>query len=967
MNQRQNILAASYRVALCAYLFTLVLVMYWGTDDPTTHVKTLLTSWAAAILAGSYLVITWVARIPLRRPPIFREVILCFLAFFLVSSLFSEFRAVSLLETGRFFGMFALYWLASQVFQNTTQVTQLLRVFCVAVFVSSLYALTQATGLDPFPWEETTSDTYTNLPGTFGNPNYAAHALILVIIAIPFLYRLGHRWPALFLPLFLFHLYRTHQRAGLIALAGALVLILVALLILRRPKRPAASVLACISLVALLGTGALGAALYWNYSRTGNPFPLDLSLLLRYQSYVSATNMLLDAPVLGHGPAVYGLAYAPYWTPFEQDWFAQELRMNAHVHNDLLELAIDGGLAAAGLYLAMLLLGMCYGLLLKARGTTADQRTMGLLFAALFAAFAIDGLFGFNLRVPVTAAFFFLLMGLLDGIWADATPTPAVGKKIWVHRAARLAFLFLLLLSTRQETQAFVGQYYFYQGVQAHADGQLVTAREAYAKAEAAAPWDWHAPRRIGMTLLDEGHPTEAGPWFERALEKNPHYLLVHLPMARAGLMLAQQALTTPGEAARVAALGYLDDATRHANAVLAMSPNFSAADEILGRVESIAALVERDRAAEPDTSSEQAHWMAARQHLEAAIGNGAANPGELYRMLMRVEIGLNNPDGAEQALVRAIQAGQEDDNSTWALYFSLARQQNDFSGIRDALYRHIGTLLREENTPQEARLSVAFDWLASVQQNGFNDATSALDAYRSAVLHGPLRPDAWSRFAGFAYEHRELPLLEETIKTSCAALEAAGTPPLPQVAIVNALLVDNDASLDDISRLLLATVRSQEPTQTARSNEIFGWAARMLLDHYRSLENDGSAPCETALNLGIVSATIQEFGVADGLFKHALECLDEAQKPLAAIHWSDTLMRTGRGAEALPLLEEALSKAPGQFELQWAMARTLSELKRMDEARKAYDALLAREEIDGATRTLLENERDGLPTAVLP
>src|SRR5690606_13279921 len=134
-------------------------------------------------------------------------------------------------------------------------------------------------------------DTYTNLPATYGNPNFAAHALILAFIMLACLVFSGERRALWLAPLMFFHFYSTDQRAGWIALAGAAFLAGAAWLFLRAPRRPVLSVAGVLTLFAAAGVAAAAGAMYVTHARTGHVFPLDLSLLLRYQSYLSATNM----------------------------------------------------------------------------------------------------------------------------------------------------------------------------------------------------------------------------------------------------------------------------------------------------------------------------------------------------------------------------------------------------------------------------------------------------------------------------------------------------------------------------------------------------------------------------------------------------------------------------------------------------------------------------------------------------
>lgn len=962
MSHWQPTVQRFYRIALAAFLFTLVLLIYAGTSYPTIHAKQLLTAWAGGALAGSYLVLTSVLRIPLRRPVVFMEVGLCLLGLFFVSSLFSEFRAISLLETARFFSLFTLYWLATQVYETPAQVLRLFSTFCVAAFVAALYAVMQATGLDPFPWNDTTSDTYTNLPATYGNPNFAAHALILAFIMIACLARCGARWGLWLAPLLLFHLYRTDQRAGWIALAGAALLVAIGMLVLRRPKRPVAGVVVAMGLFALVGLSGLVAAMYVTHARTGQLFPLDLSLLLRYQSYVSATKMLFDAPILGHGPAVYGLAYAPYWTPFEQAWFAQETRMNEHVHNDLLEVAIDGGLAAAGAYLTMQVLGMAYGLLMAAQATTPTHRRLGFTFAALFCAFGIDGLFGFNLRVPVTAVLFFLMMGTLDGLWTCGRPADPPSRFLRPGQLVRTGFLALLILCTWAETRTFASEYHFYAGKMAHKAAQYEAAEAAYRKAESYAPWNASIIRHRGLLELDRNNFQGALTALEHSLQANPYYMLTHLPMARANLMIAQQDVSPRGEGAE-AAVAHLNKARTHAEAVLATAPGFPDAFEVLGRIEAIAAVVNREHAATPDPVIQAGHWERARHYIKEAIDQGPENAGELHRMLMQVELGLGNIDGAESALLGAIQVAPEE-AETWPLFMSFARQHKRFNPMRDALREQIdqGKTIEVPTEETNARLATAYGWLAAVLQEGLSDVEGALDAHARAVEFGPQRPELWRAFAEFARANQRQTDFDTTLRDTCARIREQGGAPLPQLEAVALALADPAVNLDRASRVLLSGVRSHPNDAEITLEVAYGWSAQILQEAYDALALQGAAPCESALNLAITAASLNQLDLANSRFEMTRACLTDERRAALAVHWADTLLRLQQGEKAIALLDEGEALFPGNLEIRWARARTLAQLNRAGEALILYNGLLKEPELAPEAKRQLEEEIARIP-----
>ena len=467
------------------------------------------------------------------------------------------------------------------------------------------------------------------------------------------------------------------------------------------------------------------------------------------------------------------------------------------------------------------------------------------------------------------------------------------------------------------------------------------------------------------MTLVDEGKLAESRSHFNRSLEQNPYYLLTRLPMARASLLLAQQAMQQ-GAAGAVEAKGYLDEARMHARHVLEAAPRFPIAEETLGRVESIAAIIERSFAPNGDPAVANAHWLEARNYLKQAIDHGAENAGDLYRMIARIESSLGDPAATERALLGAVQADQGRDNRSWELFLTFARESGNFGPMRDALYRMIDELQLAqrsgEDTGADEGLAIAFDWLAAVHLEGYQDITSAGDAYVASLNASPMRPATWSRFAGFAYEQNQVPRLKETILSIHDNLVDSEIESLPQVAAVHAVLTGGVPQLDQASRVLLAGVRTHPADNPLKPLEVYGWAARMLHETYQEAAEEGTAPCECALNLGIVSAGIQEYGVADRLFQVAHLCLTDERKAITAVHWADTMIRTGRVKEAVTLLEECETNFPTHVDTQWALAKALAQSGRHAESHAKYDLLLQSDGLSEEGQARLRAEKAALP-----
>lgn len=968
--------ARRFRAALGVFIVLLVLAMYPFTPDPTGDVKRFLLALAACGLGFAWVGAVWMGILPFRKPSLFFGALTAFLAVYAVATLRSRFFMFSAIEWSGFFSLFVLYLVASQSCRSREHVLRLIEITCLAVAAASCYGFLQKMNLDPFPWDDRSSDVYQNVPATFGHPNFAAHTLILTIImAAMFLVDAAvARWRgtmdtsvrrrlwigALCLPVFLLHLRFTGQRAGLIALAAAAVLVALAALFGRRFRNPLAGAAFSMALLALLGILGAGGAMAVSRWRGGTTIPLDTSLLVRYQSYVSAADMFFDRPMLGYGPGVYAIAYPEYWTPFEQEWFAKQSRMNNRVHNDLMELGIDGGLLSAGIYLAMLVMGIGAGLVMAFRAREPGHRSLGYAFAAFFTAFLIDGLFGFNLRVPISAVLLFLAMGVMEGL------NPAASNSLKLPRAARIGLrisvavvlMCILVLNVR----VFLSQIFYQEGIRAHYRKEVDPARAAFERGRAMAPWDWQFERRLGLLRLATYEPEAAIAHFEKSLDLNPYFIMTQLRLGHAKLMVARQRMQSDPEAAG-AIHALLTEAEEDIETVLRLCPMLPAAHELLGRIASVHAL---HRAAAKDKSPDdeayiQALWDRAEYHLEYAIKSAPEPQSELFRMLGNVRTAIGKPEKAEQALVRAIEANPAD-METWPLLLDLAHAHKRYDSVRNTAYAQIRRL-QAADPPNQNAIGSAYLFLANILETGYADYSGADAAYTAAINHAPQRLEVWANFARYAQDHNRKDALIAAAAQSCAQLAVAGEPPLPHVGAVCAVLQQGVAALEQASTALLAQVRAHRPGESLSAAQAYGWAARILLETAQTADPTDPGICAAWMNLGIIHAGIEQLDIADRLFTHAEHCIDTERATFLAIYWADTRLRMNRGGDALDLLLNAHDKDPGNLDCLWAIARTHARIGRYREAREAFNELLQEPDLAPQGRAMIEEELRSLPT----
>lgn len=953
MEEIQSRIDGRFRVALGAFMVLLVLAVLPYTNDPAGDIKRYVLVFAACALGIARLWVTYHYNFEVRRPRLFLPLMLVFLALYVVATLRSPFFGVSLRELSQFLALFVLYLLASQVFYTGRQVRYFAVAVCGGVMFAAAYGLCQAIGFDPFPWAGRTSDVYAGLPSTFGHPNYAAHTLVLTVILGLYIGLCGIRLGFVFFLVSGLYLSYTGQRAGLVALAAAMFLYMLSRSVAVVVRKPGTAIFVTIALLGVLMTAAIAAVMLWTKAKSGTPFPIDAPLLLRYQSYVSAVTMLLDRPLLGFGPGVYSIVYPEYWTLSEKQWFIEQHAMNQHVHNDLMELSIDAGLLAGGAYLGMLVLGMIYGLFAAYGPGSGARRALGYTFAAICCAFLVDGLFGFNLRVPVSAALLFLLFGAFEGFWQGTPEAPkAAGHHAWRKRAAiagTLALFALLLF----ETTVFAAAVFEYRGMAAHYKLDATRARQDFAAAERLAPWHWQYPRRIAQIDLLEGRHTEALTGFDRSLQQNPFYISTLLGRAHAGMALAETEINSSGMDA-LAARGLLDDSVTHLRRILDLVPEYSPAEELLGRSAYLRAVL-----AGTDAELAKQAWNDAAAYFESAIQHEAPNRGELYLLLASVREALGDDDGTEEALTRAAQE-EMPDSVVWDRFRAFAQRTGRYDLYRNALLTRKGRLKRASR-PDNTQIAVTSVWLAQAQEEGYKNPGAALDAYVEAVMLAPQVQPLWTAFARFAANTGNVATLEKAVVESCEQLRHESQVPHAALSSVDQVLRNGDSALDDACAAILEQIRLYPQDAPVSAVEDYGWAAEILMEKVLAVPEISNEICHALRDSAIIMAYVDDYSNADTLFPRAKECLREDELPNLHIEWASALASSERGAAAIEMLEAARQRFPDNLEIWGSLAQVLGREGRTAEAREAYQRILAEATLDETLRTHFEKALNAL------
>lgn len=931
--------ASLMRGILHVYVFLLVLALYPYTHNPAGPVKQIVTDGAVFLMGMVWLCGVLFAREPMRLRSPLTLLLGTFLGLHLVAALASTYVGYGLVEIQRWAGLFLLYLYTAHAIRDTEQFWALIRTIVIAVAVSSLYGIYQATGWwDPFPWSERAIEEYRGLPSTYANPNFAAHALVMALILA-----VGSFWrrPWLLGPaaLIAFHVYATQSRGARLSLLAAAVIVVIALVVRSQAGRPVHLAARSLGYFALAGFAAVILVMAGQAAARGTLFPVDSSLVLRYNGYYGASKMIEDRPVLGFGPGAYPLVNDAYWTDYEQRWYAATGRKNFHVHNDLLETAVDAGLPAVTIHIAVLLWAIL-GSLSLASDAFRDRRRLGLTLGACFVAFAVDGMFGFNLRVPVSSGFFFMLLGGLDAV-SGGGRSSRVPSLLGSAAVAAVAFVSLFfgarLFHAEQCLQHAEIARYYYENSRADATRKLTNQylNSTYRNLELgqrAAPWD----RRFPMYMAFMDLRTQA---YESILD---HLSYAESPdcedvqaisrLARAYTLLALNRLdTNPAESVQLAErANRLLDRLEHLCAPL---PELW---ELRANTTTVAA-----RLAERDEREATRLWRDVADHLHRALILGAKNRGSIQRVLAAACVAAGDIDAAEQALLRAAESAPELPE-VWQAFHDLAREADRFDPFVASLQFAHERLLRRNPVPVDACSTVAWHLAAVHRERGEPELARML--LEGAIQRDPANLMLWGEWSAVLPVEGRLSVLAPSARELSIRLANAGEPVPPELRLVPDLDTANTESLQTCAMRLLELTGSQEafksPEDVMRRQS---WIADLCLE---ALKKSPLAPEELGpflATLGEVFLRAARWESADQSLGAASAYLRDRERAFALANRSEALAQLGRPSEALALATEAAEQARDAFAVSLMLARRLAENGREAEARMEYRALIER------------------------
>ncbi|MCP4641222.1 MAG: tetratricopeptide repeat protein [bacterium] len=943
-------LSRTGRIVFAAGVAVTVLALFPLTPSPAIDIKYLILAWTA--VSGAFLLLaggsSHFALDRGRGLPAVMAVL--FLLVYVVACFASRTPWASLMEAGRWMAGFGLFFAAMHLYTDPAQVRRLMLVIVAAVCVASLYGFVQKAGLDPFPWGTRDVEEYRGLPATFGNPNVAAHTLILaVILACSLASRKGAWRYALFLaPLFL-HVYWTRTRGSMIALAVGLAILAASRLLSgehRRPVRRAVTVLlstACAGLVLVCTVVAVSR------TRSGTYLPTDGTALVRYHAYYDACRLVRERPLLGFGPLQYRVEAPRLWTPYEQQRFATVGRTPYQVHNDWFEMAVESGLTGAVLYIGFIVSALTYCLVVAFSSRDIERRRLACAGAACLATFAVDGIFGFPARVPVSRTIVLMVTGAILG----ATLPAGALRLRRMHRLFPAALAVIVLCACLLETRVFAARMAHQAGRNAEYEELWGPAQRMYEKSVTFCPWDWPTLSALAEVRVRNGDSEGALGAYHAALGLHPNHPALWVGAGRANLNIYAQPATR-----HTGAEDFLNDAYTAGSRALEICSVLPAAHELLARV-----CYARAMGASPanESDSRATALGEAVLHSENALACGYEDRGTLLRMLASAHAEQGDVDAAVQALTRSIES-EPDNPDTWRMFANLAEANERYADFVAALNRRLDAQAPpSESAHGESLTPDLFAWLGWAYARS-NDETNGQTAFLQSVTLAPNRLELWQGLTRTATSPAELG--RRLAEVTQSLRDDGVTAPAAVAALTSACLgtgQDRSAALMEVTGCFRARVAEIDRESVARE---YLWIAAVVEE---VIHEPSMPPAGTGIawyNLASMLEIMQRHSEASNAYSQAFGMLPEnEQRRTALVAWVRTLTALGKHAEALEVLAAHEGHWPDDVHLQYTKARALTATGQRDEGLLIIDSLLENPSLDGQARQQLVRERQMMVT----
>jgi len=327
----------------------------------------------------------------------------------------------------------AVFYLTVYLLQDEKNLKRLLYVGFAAGTIASLYALLQYGGIEPI-WPMQLDPFGTRSVSTFGNPNFLASFLMLIlpVVAVLTVYEKSPIKKLFLGGLFIvnfFGLLVTRTRSAWLGLFVALVFVGFYLLSYQRPlifrnRRWLIFLVGILFLMMLYpvrfdeekGKKVRAVTVAFEKVKSVIDFK-QMAYVQRFLIWESAYSMFKESPLLGQGWGNFEIIY-----PFHQGKFLKikkysPFRTHANnSHNEILEVVSQTGIVGLGIYIWLFILFFKTGIDSYRKLNSEYDKTIALGLLASILGMLVDNLLNVSLHFPIPALVFWIWMGLAVGI-----------------------------------------------------------------------------------------------------------------------------------------------------------------------------------------------------------------------------------------------------------------------------------------------------------------------------------------------------------------------------------------------------------------------------------------------------------------------------------------------------------------------------------------------------------------------
>jgi len=187
---------------------------------------------------------------------------------------------------------------------------------------------------------------------------------------------------------------------------------------------------------------------------------LDTSSRDRLTAYANALSLIGEKPLLGSGYGTFWKAFRPFTNHPDVIRRSDENIVLYRLHNDLLQIIVELGLAGGVLALLIIALTYKYGVnILRKEQDAGGQLLLFGILLSLSASLA-HSMVDFPLLKPSSAEQFWVYLGLVSGLYASKQSSAVTVEKTWIKFSSAV-FVALLTLSLAVYYRAYItGSYY---------------------------------------------------------------------------------------------------------------------------------------------------------------------------------------------------------------------------------------------------------------------------------------------------------------------------------------------------------------------------------------------------------------------------------------------------------------------------------------------------------------------------